>query len=74
MTSDCGLTVGPVQHFKKINEIKLHPLVKEFMLVTSWKTCMRVDKNCIVNNQLHLSADRGRTWTKIQDFVIDFEW
>lgn len=54
--------------------MKLHPWMKEWILLSKWKQCKRKDQNCLVNNELFLSFDGGRNLRKLKDYIVDFDW
>lgn len=74
ITTDCGESFEPLLQFKKINEINIHPMIEDWILISTWTECKRIDKTCFVSNELYFTKDKGKMWTKIKSYVVNFQW
>lgn len=71
ISEDCGKLNSLLQTEKNINEFRLHPRERTWLLGSAWTDSKSETER---KQELFYSGDLGRSWTRLIDYVYDFEW
>ncbi|CAI2385075.1 unnamed protein product [Moneuplotes crassus] len=75
VSEDCGATIKPLNGEKKITNFKFHPTQREWALASIYSACDEFeDDECNSVEELYLTTDLGKSWRKLQDRIIQYEW
>lgn len=75
VSQDCGESIKIIEHDEEINEFKLNPIDKNFILASSKKKCGENDPEyCSILMNVYYTDKMGMDWKNMQTSVIEYSW
>ncbi|KAL8275914.1 hypothetical protein Esti_000176 [Eimeria stiedai] len=78
VSEDAGVTFRKIKYTSTIHNFHFHPTRASYALLSTWtdpcyaKTGSRRGEEC--NHQLYYTADLGRTFQLVAEYVVQFSW
>lgn len=75
ITSDAGHTYHAVSHHESLQEVKLHPHSSQIIMAASLtRRCVSTEVEGECFKQLYISRNGGEDWTRVANYVVQFDW